>query len=181
MNAPGIKGRRRFKPIDGINIYNIRLLVDGKDNSHMKMHNKQIGSKILQLSQKIKCSSPDIHNLVANITSSNNSNLDFLIAPRPHKRKKGIVVGTDKFWEKAEPESPKIITQKNIIIKNANKLFKPQYNKPIDVKISKFKTTFKAIGSFISYIFSQKYNFRYKQNNRKKIKQNKKLIGFYTI
>jgi hypothetical protein len=61
--------KRRYAPIAGIDLYNVRLRkLRGVDDLHVHMHDDVIGKKILQLCHKIKSVYKGNKNLIADIT-----------------------------------------------------------------------------------------------------------------
>lgn len=61
--------KRRYGPITGIDLYNVRLRkYRGEDDLHIRMHDKVIGGKILQLCHMIKKMYRRNKNLIADIT-----------------------------------------------------------------------------------------------------------------
>jgi|GEM_PF-6657611 hypothetical protein len=67
--AGQVNFKRRYAPIPGIDLYNVRMRkLRGKDDLHVHMHDDVIGRKILQLCNKIKQTYKGNKNLIADIT-----------------------------------------------------------------------------------------------------------------
>ena len=67
--AGQVNFKRRYAPISGIDLYNVRMRkIRGIDDLHVHMHDDIIGGKILKLCQKIKTTYKGNKNLIADIT-----------------------------------------------------------------------------------------------------------------
>lgn len=132
--------KRRYAPVDGIDLYNIRLLVNGHDPLHIHMHNNTIGKEILTLSNKIQHLYTVNKNLIANIVDKDYlqqeqenialRNADGAVCIRPYNpQTTGIFTGksTDQFW----PEWNNLSEQENAFSQEQNAYFKQAYTKDI--------------------------------------------------
>lgn len=80
--------KRRFGPIAGIDLYNVRLRkLRGKDDLHIRMHDRVIGKKILSLCDTIKKKYRRNKNLIADITAADRRKKT-IDALSPKQRKK---------------------------------------------------------------------------------------------
>jgi hypothetical protein len=75
--------KRRYGPINGIDLYTIHLLLNGQEPTHSALYTQVIEDHILQLCQKIKNLYKKNKNLVANIAPTD-KNVDQLIAIRKY-------------------------------------------------------------------------------------------------
>lgn len=92
--------KRRFGPINGIDLYNVRLLFDGKEALHIDLYNQLVDDHILALCAHIKAMYPKNKNLVANIAPTNPM-VDNLVAIRTYYTQKlNPYTGqaTDALW-----------------------------------------------------------------------------------
>lgn len=79
--------KRRYAPIKNIDLYNVRMRKDrGIDDLHIYMHDRVVGTKILQLCQQIKKIYKYNKNLIADITSADRRQ-KFIDDIKPEKRK----------------------------------------------------------------------------------------------
>lgn len=132
--------KRRYAPIEGIDIYNVRLLVNGNDPLHINMHDKTIGKEILALSNKIQHTYKHNKNLIANIidkdflqnkkTNSNLRDADAIICIQPYSPTCGDIFtgkSTDKFW----PDWTLLSNHENRLNEQQNAIFKQEFTKDI--------------------------------------------------
>ncbi|MBY0110355.1 MAG: hypothetical protein K2X90_04560 [Candidatus Babeliaceae bacterium] len=71
--------KRRYGPINGINLYNVRLLLEGQEPTHSGLYAQLVEDHILDLCKKIKVFYKKNKNLVANIDPEH-PNADKLVA-----------------------------------------------------------------------------------------------------
>lgn len=91
------KFSRRFGPLDGIDLYNIHVLIDGSDPLHIDLHNQFIDSKLLALVELIHNTFKKNKNLVVNI--SDNPESENLVAIKNYDTSESSIGNkTDQFW-----------------------------------------------------------------------------------
>lgn len=96
--------KRRYGPITGINLYNVRLLLNGQEPLHTELYNQIIEDHILDLCSVIKKNYKKNKNLIANIAPKN-PNADKLIAIKkydPTTTNPFTGKSTDGLWENWE-------------------------------------------------------------------------------
>jgi hypothetical protein len=133
MGAGASAYKRRYAPIPGIDVYNVRLRkLKGEDDAHSKMRDAITGAKILQLCHKIKQIYKGNKNLIADITPDANSKI--LVSIKPYKPNKSEVdkvfkgKATDSFWPDWTGKNPD-----EIKASEADALvFKKRFGFPID-------------------------------------------------
>jgi hypothetical protein len=96
--------KRRYGPITGINIYNVRLLLNGQEPLHTELYNQVIEDHALELCTIIKSRFIKNKNLVANIAPKN-PQADKLVAIKkydPVKTNPFTGKSTDDLWKNWE-------------------------------------------------------------------------------
>ena len=125
--------KRRYGPVEGINIYNVRLRVEGNDPLHIKMHDHLIGKNILALTKKIQNIYKTNHNLIAHITHKK-PGANLLIAIKPYVKEKNILYdistgpSTDTYWPLWEGQNQ----GEKLYNRFQRKLFQNIYQEEID-------------------------------------------------